>query len=173
MQGDGFFLTIAQVAVTLAGFSGLVVAMRGNAPDTWHPRDIWSLSWMLGTSFGALFLALLPPLLGFLHFSESSTWVISDLTMCLFMAGLSVVLAISGRRLTSRGHPPRVRGFPVAAVMLLLVSAGLSGVSAIFFPQWRTGFFALGLVICLFVSALALVVFLVLLAPCRANPAMS
>jgi len=164
MQSDGFFLTIAQIAVTLAGFSGLVVAMRGNAPDTWHPRDIWSLCWMLGTSFGALFLALLPLLLAILHLSDDSIWVISNLIMCLFMAGLSVVLTVAGQRLTARGHPPRVRGFPAAAVVLLLLSAGLSGVTAISFPQWQIGFFALGLVISLFVSALALVVFLVLLA---------
>jgi hypothetical protein len=47
MQDEGFLLAIAQIAVTLAGFSGLVVAIRGAPPTAWHPRDIWSLSWML------------------------------------------------------------------------------------------------------------------------------
>jgi hypothetical protein len=53
-------IAIAQIAVALAGFSGLIAAIRTAAPDGWHPRDIWSLSWMLGASIGALILALLP-----------------------------------------------------------------------------------------------------------------
>ena len=60
MPLSDLLIAIAQIAVALAGFSGLVAAIRTAAPEGWHPRDIWSLFWMFGASIGALVLALLP-----------------------------------------------------------------------------------------------------------------
>jgi hypothetical protein len=53
MAASDLLLAISQLAVALAGFSGLIAAIRTATPDGWYPRDIWSLSWMLGTSIGA------------------------------------------------------------------------------------------------------------------------
>jgi len=165
MQNDGFLLAIAQIAVTLAGFSGLVLAIRGAPPTTWHPRDIWSLSWMFGTSLGALFIAVLPLLLGSFRLPDGLVWTVASLVMGLFMIVFGVTMALSGRRLTRLGHRPRVRYFPMAATFLLLVCGFLSGLGgAGIFTQVQIGFFILGLIVCLLVSALSLVVFLVVLA---------
>ncbi len=165
MQNEGFLLAIAQIAVTLAGFSGLVVAIRGAPPTAWHPRDIWSLSWMFGTSLGGLFMALLPLLLAFFRLRDELVWTVASLVMSIFMIVFGVAMALSGRRLTRLGHRPRVRYFPMAATFLLLMCGFLSGLGgADVFPQFRTGFFVLGLIACLLVSALSLVVFLVVLA---------
>lgn len=165
MQHEGFLLAIAQIAVTLAGFSGLVVAIRGASPTAWHPRDIWSLSWMFGTSFGALFLALLPLLFASFRLAEGQAWAVADLVMSAFMIVFSIAMTLSGRRLTRAGHPPRVASFPMAATLLLLSCGCLSALGgAGIFPALRIGFFAFGLIACLLVSALSLVVFLVLLA---------
>ena len=165
MESDGFLLAISQIAVALAGFSGLVVATRGASPTGWHPRDIWSLSWMFGASIGALFLALLPILLFFFRLREAAVWTIASLVMAAFMVIFALVMAFSGRRLTRLGHRPRVRYFPIAATLLLFLSGCLAGLGGLgMFPQVRIGFFFLGLIVCLLVSALALVVFLVILA---------
>ena len=165
MQNEGFFLAIAQIAVTLAGFSGLVVAIRGAPPTAWHPRDIWSLSWMFGTSLGALFLALLPLVLASFHLRDGLVWTGASLAISIFMIVFTVTMAVSGRRLTKLGHRPRVRSFPMAATCLLLLCGLLSGLGAVgVFPQVRTAFYVLGLIACLLVSALSLVVFLVVLA---------
>lgn len=165
MHDEGLFLAIAQIAVTLAGFSGLVVAIRGAPPTAWQPRDIWSLSWMFGTSLGALFLALLPLVLAIFHLPDGLLWTVASLAMCAFMIVFSVAMALSGRRLTRLGHWPRVRYFPIAAPSLLLMSGFLSGLGgAGMFPQAGIGFFVLGLIACLLVAALSLVVFLVVLA---------
>jgi len=165
MQEEGFLLGIAQIAVTLAGFSGLVVAIRGAPPSSWHPRDIWSLSWMFGTSLGALFLALLPLLLARLQLGEAVIWTAANLAISIFVIGFGITMIFSGRRLTRSGHRPRVRFFPPAATVVLLLCGLLSGLGAFgLFTQLRTGVFVLGLIACLFVSALSLVVFLVVLA---------
>jgi hypothetical protein len=165
MRDEEFLLAIAQIAVTLAGFSGLVVAIRGAPPTAWHPRDIWSLAWMFGTSLGALFMALLPLLLVFFRLRDGLVWTVASLVMFVFTIVFSVAMALSGRRLTRSGHRPRVRYFPMAATLLLLMCGFLSGLGgAGIFPQARIGFFVLGLIACLLVSALSLVVFLVVLA---------
>jgi hypothetical protein len=41
MQQESFLIALAQIAVSLAGFSGLVIAIRG-APYTRHvPKERW------------------------------------------------------------------------------------------------------------------------------------
>lgn len=170
MEQEQFLLAIAQVAVTLAGFSGLVVAIRGESPSQWHARDIWSLSWMFGSSFGALFLALLPLLLHSFRLDEKAIWIGACAVLAIFVIGFSVTMIVWGTRLTTAGYPPRVRFFPKLARMLLMLSGVLAGAAAIgILPEARVGLFALGLIACLVVSALSLVVFLVVLARAAAG----
>jgi hypothetical protein len=161
---EGLLLAISQIAVTLAGFSGLVVAIRGAPPTAWHPRDIWSLSWMFGTSLGALFMALLPLLLASFALRDGLLWTLADLVMAAFMLLFALAMALSGQRLTRLGHPPRVRYFPMGATFVLLVCGCLTGLGAAVLRELRIGFFVLGLIACLLVSTLSLVVFLVVLA---------
>jgi hypothetical protein len=170
MEHEGLLLGVTQIAVTLAGFSGLVVAFRGASPEAWHARDIWSLTWMFGSSFGALFLALLPLLLKAFHIREELIWRSGDLVMFVFVIAFSVAMAVWGHRLTKSGHPPRVRFFPAGARLLLVGCGLLSGAEACgVFPGAHTGFFILGLIGCLLVAALSLVVFLIVLARAAAR----
>ena len=119
---------------------------------------------MFGTSLGALFLALLALLLARFHLREGVIWTSASLVMFMFLIGFPIAMAFAGRRLTRLGHRPRVRFFPMAATFLLVICGLLSGLGAFgLFPQLRIAFFVLGLTACLFVSALSLVVFLVVL----------
>jgi hypothetical protein len=165
MEHEEFLVGIAQVAVTLAGFSGLVVAIRGAPSSDWHKRDIWSLSWMFGTSFGALFLSLFPVLLGSFRLSDALVWRIANAVMSIFVICFSVAMMIWGHQLTKAGHPPRVRFFPQIARLLLLGSGIFGGAQTLgFFPNAGIGFFMLSLMACLLVAALSLIVFLVVFA---------
>src|SRR3954469_12102208 len=85
MASEGFLMAIAQIAVALAGFSGLVVATRGASPSGWSPRDTWSLAGMFGASIGALFLALLPSLFFFLRLPTETVWALASLFMAAFL----------------------------------------------------------------------------------------
>jgi len=163
MQQEGFFIGVAQIAVSLAGFSGLVVAIRSAPSSRWRARDLWSLAWMLGSSLGALFFALLPLLFRLFRLSEAFVWTVATSAMSIYMLGFGIAMALSGRRLTRLGHPARVRYFPTVATVLM-VGVGLSiGAAAI--GIWpRVGLFGSGLIAFLLVSALSLVVFLVVLA---------
>ncbi len=91
MPAAELLLAIAQLAVALAGFSGLIAAIRTAAPDGWYPRDIWSLSWMFGASIGALVLSLLPLWLNLFGWSDETVYRTS-----------SAVAAVSHRLLRGR-----------------------------------------------------------------------
>lgn len=165
MDINDLLIGLAGVAVSLAGFSGLVVAIRTSASARWQPRDIWSLSWMLGASIGALFLALLPVLLSSFALLEEQTWTITTGVMALFMISLAMTMAVYDRRLKRRGHSARVRGFPGLVLSLYLGCGGLALAAAVgLLPGVRIGLVILGLIVSLLVSALALVVFLIILA---------
>jgi hypothetical protein len=64
--------TIAQVAIGLAGFSGVFVALtqRGG----FEPADRFRLQFLLFASMGALFLALLPSALFARSWSDETAW---------------------------------------------------------------------------------------------------
>ncbi len=52
--------TLANVAITLAAFSGVVVAFRVRGAHTWSPTELRVLWLLIGDSFLVLFFALLP-----------------------------------------------------------------------------------------------------------------
>jgi hypothetical protein len=164
MQDEGFLLAIAQIAVTLAGFSGLVVAIRGAPPTAWHPRDIWSLSWMLAR-VSAPFHGAPAAIVSFLSVTRGT-----DLDsrqsgdVCFYdrIRGGNGSFGSTSHEIGASATCPLFSHGRDAPVLTcgFLSGLGIAGV----FSQARTGFFVLGLVACLLVSALSLVVFLVVLA---------
>ncbi len=158
-------IAIAQIGVALAGFSGLIAAIRTTAPEGWHPRDPWSLSWMLATSIGALLLALLPLWLGLFPWTTDRVYRIACGATCVYTGVLVIVRAIAGRRLTRAGYPPRVPYFPLTLTCLLTLAAIAGGLGA--FGQLGGAIvpvFAGCLFILLLASVLVLAIFLILLA---------
>ena len=158
-------IAIAQVGVALAGFSGLIAAIRTAAPEGWHPRDIWSLSWMLGASIGALVLSLLPLWLSLFGGPDEIVYRIASAVAALYIGTLVCVLGWSGHRLTAAGFPPRVPYFPYAIVLLLGISATAAAVAALgWLPGREVAVYVGSLIALLMASVLVLAVFLILLA---------
>ena len=159
-------LCFAEIAVALAGFSGLIVAIRATAAEGWHPRDIWSLSWMMGASVGVLFLALLPLWLSGFDLATPAAYRVSAIVASVYCGGLLILMPTIGRVLTRRGYPRRVPFFPAAMVTILTIGlAAVAAVAAGAVPPARYhGVYAGGLIALLLVASLALAVFLVLLA---------
>jgi len=165
MSATDLLVAIAQIAVALAGFSGLIAAIRTASPEGWHPRDIWSLAWMLGASVGALILALLPPWLMLVRGTEASAYQWSSAVACAYMTVFGCAMAWRGWQLTRGGYPPRVPLIPSAIGLLLVVATLATGAGAAgwlrlsLVPAYVGSLLAL-----LLVSALVLAIFLVLLA---------
>ena len=165
MPASDLLLAISQLAVALAGFSGLIAAIRTAAPDGWYPRDIWSLSWMLGASIGALVLSLLPLWLALFAWPDETVYRVSSAVAAVTIGSFVSVMAWTGRRLTRAGHPPRVRYFPVTIVFLLgLASIVMAAAAAGGLRESIVAAYVGTLIALLLASVLVLAVFLVLLA---------
>lgn len=66
--------TLANVAITLAAFSGLVVAFRVRGAQVWSPTELRVLWFLIVDSFLVVFFALLPVPLMLLGWSPDLLW---------------------------------------------------------------------------------------------------
>ena len=60
MESSDLFLTLGEIAVTLAGFASIVVVFNRRESGTWERADVSRLRGMLATSLYAAFFSVLP-----------------------------------------------------------------------------------------------------------------
>jgi hypothetical protein len=71
---ESVLYTIAEVAVTLAGFSGVAVVFRLQGAHTWTPTELRVLWLLIADSLLALLLSLLPVPLALASWSDDVLW---------------------------------------------------------------------------------------------------
>jgi small-conductance mechanosensitive channel len=77
---------IAEIAVALAGFTGVVVAVRSREHGGWHPGDQLRLVFLLEASLSAAGFALLTLVLFHaLPHSASTVWTVASMLWAVFM----------------------------------------------------------------------------------------
>ena len=78
--------TIAEISIGLAGFSGLVVALRKD-PGPLDDIQKYRLRILFSLSFGAMFLALLPDTLMNFGVQDERVWIVSSAAIfaCSFL----------------------------------------------------------------------------------------
>ena len=85
--------TLANVAITLAAFSGVVVAFRVRGAHTWSPTELRVLWLLIGDSFLVLFFALLPLPLTLANWPPDVLWgLCSALLGSWFIVGDTLAL---------------------------------------------------------------------------------
>jgi hypothetical protein len=97
MREDLLLATFASLAVALAGFSGIVVALGGHARGEWSSRDRYLLTALLISSGGSALLSVLPLVLDSAEVLEPTIWAISSASAVVLQAGL---LAVRMRRVS-------------------------------------------------------------------------
>jgi hypothetical protein len=94
---ESVLYTLAQVAITLAGFSGLVVVFRLGGAHRWSPTELRYLWFLIGDSFLVLFFSLLPIALHLANWSAAATWGLCNALLgAWFIVG--DLLALRGER---------------------------------------------------------------------------
>ena len=132
MQGEGPLLTIAEISVSLAGFSSVVIALRGSGPNAWSPQDRFGLGNVLGASVGTLVGSLLPFPLTYLGWSSELVWRVVNGIMGIAILGAVGFLVLSVAKHSVPPRTPRVfwlfigSGFLVAALLLVSASGLIS-----------------------------------------------
>jgi hypothetical protein len=87
-MNEDILYTLAGVAVTIAGFSGVVVVLPLRDSPNWSPTEIRMLRLLIADSFIALFLALLPIPLSLANWSPDAIWCLcSGLLGSWFLIG--------------------------------------------------------------------------------------
>ncbi len=94
MQASDELLTIAELAIALAGFSGVVVAFAHQGRLT--AIDRWRFAGLLTLSMGAALVAFVPSLLHFLGLAGSALWRGSSVAF-IVVAVLFLTLVAVGR----------------------------------------------------------------------------
>ena len=118
----------AQIALGLAGFSAILVALSGS-PHEWKPVDAYRIKNMLTFCFQAIFLALVPALLTLLSVPEPELWRISLIVLAATTFG-SALFAFSNFRRLSQPDRAVLRQPLVYSLVTLLLIASLFEVAA-------------------------------------------
>jgi uncharacterized membrane protein YbhN (UPF0104 family) len=118
-----FLETIAQIAIGLAGFTGVIVSFA-TQPERWTAVDRARLYLMLASSIAVLFLALLPLALAALGLQPAMLWRVSS--AALLLASVAVVVGFASRL---RGLDLRRRREFAPAIYLPLVTGTLANLA--------------------------------------------
>jgi hypothetical protein len=104
MDHEDILLTLAEVSVALAGFSGVVAVFGRRDPGTWSFADRFRFFALVHTSLSSLLLCILP--FGLLAFNipEEAVWRALSSLLVLY---LIVVAVLSTRRLLAAAASER------------------------------------------------------------------
>jgi hypothetical protein len=144
-------LTFAQVAIGLAGFSAILVALSGK-PHQWTPVDAFRIRNILAFTFQSVFLSLIPFVLAFFSLPQARVWQASLVILAIATLG-GVLLVISGVYRLSRPERAVLNMAvvsTVAAILFTMAAIELLATFGILHPA--SGVFFLGLVVLLAVS---------------------
>ncbi|MDH3468341.1 MAG: hypothetical protein OES26_20960 [Gammaproteobacteria bacterium] len=83
MEFHGSLQVIAEIGIGLAGFSGLIVALRKNAGPLTAVQK-YRLQILLSLAFGAMFLSLLPELLFSFGSDPQDVWRLSSACLSIY-----------------------------------------------------------------------------------------
>jgi hypothetical protein len=154
--------TLAEVAIALAGFTGVVAVLGRRARGAWAPLELLRLHVLLATSVGVLMLSFIPALLEALNVSGPPLWQIANLIQVVGHSAGVVVLGGRARKLDASQWPREERLWA-----LVLTPISLSLILAQVLNAWGLlagfGFFIyfFGLLYLLLVAVLNFVLLLV------------
>ena len=145
MEGADILATMAQIAIGLAGFTGIVVVL-GHPSARWLPIQVFRVAILLALSLGAMTLAILPSALFLTGLRDSAMWRLSSALLALFSALLLLVL--TPLTLRFRSQFPEIFNTAILSslagghVLNVAVQAAVAGGA---FERQRVGLYVLGL----------------------------
>ena len=154
MQASDELLTLAELAIALAGFSGVVVAFGQRGEVT--VLDRWRFAALLSISMSAAVLAFLPAVLNLLGISGSFLWRTSS-AVYLFVAVLHASFFSSRLLRTSQEvDAPVSRKFLVASFLLAALHIFLQLLNVLGWPSSpNAAFFISGLIVWLVLGSVS------------------
>lgn len=119
MEGSEYLSTCAEVAVALAGFSALIVALTNRADSGVDPISRGLVSTLIERSLVAVFFSLLPILLSGLGVTSGNIWFSCSMLLAVY------ILSLAWRSGTQRRREPEIKDYLNLPAFILLMSVGL------------------------------------------------
>jgi hypothetical protein len=119
MTPEDSLFEIAEIAIGLAGFSGLVAAFVQQAGHVWRVEQKARIVFLIVMSFGTIVAALAPPALSGASSSPAIIWGVPMVAFSVFC----VVLLVQWIRLTRR-HAMKLL-FPQYSIPIMALAMGL------------------------------------------------
>jgi len=110
---------LAEIAVALAWFTGIVVAFRLQRPDEFLPHEYVRARYMLVVACVLLFFSLLPFLPRYFGLTESSVWIVSSVVMCVGLLTLAFVSHLNTRRDPVLSKSPWTNCYIIGSIVFL------------------------------------------------------
>ena len=107
MEAKGELLTIAGLAVTLIGFSGLIFVFRPRETPDRMPRDFTAAAIVICAGNMGLLFSLLPFVLAHAGLSPGTIWAITSVLFSIGLFAGGTIFVIVSRRLSQAGYPAR------------------------------------------------------------------
>ena len=140
-------LSIAEISVTLIGFSGLIFVFRSRSFDQLQPRDLSAIAMIVASGGVALAFALLPLPFAYLDVAEDALWRWYCGVFGSALLVTAFIFARINRRLDAAGHPARTPRFNFTT-LTLVVAMGLSLVGSTWGPWHGPTIYLLALISC-------------------------
>jgi hypothetical protein len=163
MSAKEELLAIAEIAVALIGFSGLIFVVQARNVTELETRDLSALAMIIGAGSIALAFALLPLPLSHLGLADPVFWRVLSGLFGAAMLAASGVFHLVNRRLRKAGHPERTPRLNRTSLILVSLLGALLVLSALGVLPPGPAIYLLGLVVCLLLS-LAFVGFILVVA---------
>ncbi|MGB1885429.1 MAG: hypothetical protein ACPHUF_16125 [Gammaproteobacteria bacterium] len=128
MNAAAFLSSFIEIALAIAGFAGIVAAIRQRTFHSWPADQLILLQILFTASAASVVLGLLPSFLMETGIGEANTWKVASLALLVWMAG-----ALAYRERQSRAFgvanqiPKVVLRLTVIIVPLQIYNAGWAG----------------------------------------------
>ena len=129
--------TIANIAIALAGFSGLVVVFRSRGVRSWTPTELRFLWFLIGDSLLVLLFALLPFPMALANWSDDTIWTVcASLLGTWFIAG--DLIALRGELIDRKAQRSTMVPFMTPVIYGIFAAALAMGI-ALWLSAWDIG----------------------------------
>ncbi len=97
-MNEDVLYTLAQVGVTLAGFSGVVVAFRVRGAHQWTSTELRILWFLIGDSFLVLLFSLIPIPMAMAGWSDAAVWGVCSAVLGTWFLGANILYLVGDAR---------------------------------------------------------------------------
>jgi hypothetical protein len=159
MDSNSILISFSQIALGLAGFSSVLVALSGSQ-NQWTPIDLFRIKNMLFVSLLTTFVSLFKILLTFFAIEKNNKWYISLTTLATLSTIAIIFSYLSYLKLSLLDREEIGKKLYLSLVFIMVIFSCMELVVASIYIDQAPGMFFLGIILNLLVCVVWLLRFM-------------